>query len=258
MKVYVCTRFNHNDDFLFEHFMNYYLKMGVHKFLINFNYKIENDKENFEKFIQYVINSKYIDNIIYNIGPNDESPHEEGNIEMLKQLVIVNTNVDEDYIIPADSDEFQEFPDTLENILQMMGKEEISYLHGCTKERVSESGQATLVEKDKDIFEQFPKYNDFLFVQPKIGIIKAKYFKYISVGHHSININSIANLEDKYELYKNKRIIRTNHFKWNLQGKIRLECWYKLWNNEKYIGWKDLNKCKKMLDVFNSNLLEYK
>ena len=78
------------------------------------------------------------------------------------------------------------------------------------------------------------------------------------MGHHSININSIANLEDKYELYKNKRIIRTNHFKWNLQGKIRLECWYKLWNNEKYIGWKDLNKCKKMLDVFNSNLLEYK
>jgi hypothetical protein len=63
-KVYVCSRFTHYDEFLFEHFMNYYLKMGVYKFLINFNYKLENDKEDFEKFIEYIKNSEYIDKII--------------------------------------------------------------------------------------------------------------------------------------------------------------------------------------------------
>lgn len=254
MKVFLCSRFNHNDDFLFEHYMNYYLKLGVDKFLINFNYKIENEKENFEKFIEYVINSKYIDNIIYNIGPNTESLCETVNIEMLKELVNKNVNIDEDYIIPADSDEFQEFPDTLENILEMMEKEGLYYLDGCTKERVSESGEAILVEKDKDIFEQFPKFNNKLFCHPKIGIIKAKYFKFIGVGHHYVKINS----EKENNLPKSKRIVTTNHFKWSLQGKKRIENWMKMWNNEKYIGWKDVKKIEKMLDVFNSNLLEYK
>jgi hypothetical protein len=256
-KVYVCSRFTHYDDFLFEHFMNYYLKLGVYKFLINFNYKLENDNEDFKKFVEYVKNSEYIDKIIYNIGPNLENLNETGNIIMIKQLIIDNTNLDKDYIIPADSDEFQEFPDTLENILTLMEIEELSYLNGYTKERVSESGEVKMVEKDKDIFLQFPKYNNKLFSQSKIGIIRAKYFHYTGVGHHYINIESIKNLEDKIKLCKNKRLSITNHFKWNLQGKNRLQYWYNLWDNKNYKGWKDLEKCKKMLDVFNSNLLNY-
>ena len=117
MKVYVCTRFNHHDSHLFEHFMNYYLKLGVYKFLINFNYKIKEEEPLFENFIQYVKNSKYINNIIYHIGPNFECLNEGPNMNVLHKLVLNNTNVEEDYIIPADSDEFQEFPDSLENIL---------------------------------------------------------------------------------------------------------------------------------------------
>ena len=39
-KVYVCARFTHYDTHLFEHFMKYYLNLGVYKFLINFNYKL--------------------------------------------------------------------------------------------------------------------------------------------------------------------------------------------------------------------------
>jgi hypothetical protein len=176
---------------------------------------------------------------------------------MIKKLVIEHVNLIEDYIIPADSDELQEFPDTLENILKLMKIEQLSYLHGCTKERVSENGEVIMLEKDKDIFLQFPKDNYKLFCQPKISIIKAKYFHYISVGHHMINNINKINSKDKEELLKNKRITITNHFKWNLQGKIRLQNWYNLWNNENYKGWKDLEKCKKMLDVFNQNLLDY-
>lgn len=260
MKVYVCSRFNHNDEFLFEHFMDYYLKLGVHKFLINFNYKIEDEKENFEKFINYVINSKYIDNIIYNIGPNFEFLNETSNLVMLKELINKNTNIEEDYIIPADSDEFQEFPDTLQYILQMMEKEGLYYLDGCTKERVSETGEAIMVEKDKDIFEQFPKFNNNLFCQPKIGLIKAKYFKYMGVGHHGIGYTGSEHLsnEDKQcILAKSKRVVQTNHFRWNIQGKRRIENWITLFKNKKYNGWFDINKYEKMLNVFNLNLLEY-
>lgn len=258
-KTFVCCRFTHYDDFLFDHFMNYYLKLGVYKFLINFNYKFENDKEKFESFLEYVKNSPFMEYIIYNIGPNSEFLTAESlNIKMLGKLTYENVNLEEDFIIPADSDEFQEFPDTLDNIIQLMNNEKYSYLHGNTIERVSETGEVIMVEKDIDIFKQFPKFNQKLFVQPKIGIIKAKYFSYVGVGHHSISMNDISNTIHKEELSKSKRITLTNHFKWNLQGKIRLENWHKLWTDENYRGWKDIEKCEKMLGVFNKNLLEYK
>jgi hypothetical protein len=232
MKIYVCSRFTHYDDYLFEHFINYYLKLGVDKFFINFNYKFENDKTDFYKFIEDIKKSKYYSYIIYNIGPNDEELYETTNIQMLKNLVTENTNIDEDYIIPADSDEFQEFPHTLYDTIKMMKNDDLTYLHGSTKERISETGEVILLEKDIDIFQQFPKYNNHLFGHPKISIIKAKYFKYIGVGHHYIDINSIKNKDDKNELEKNKLLTVTNHFRWNLQGKKRLENWIKLWNSE--------------------------
>jgi hypothetical protein len=171
-----------------------------------------------------------------------------------------NVNIEEDYIIPSDSDEFQEFPDTLENILKIMKKEDLYYLDGCTKERVSESGQVIMIEKDKDIFEQFPKFNNKLFCQPKIGLIKAKYFKYMGVGHHGIGYTGseyLSNEDKKYIFTKSKRIVSTNHFRWNMQGKTRIEKWIILFKDKNYKGWSDIDKYKKMLDVFNSNLLDY-
>jgi hypothetical protein len=238
--------------------MKYYLKLGVYKFLINFNYKFEDDKEKNDDFLEYVKKTPYINKIIYNIGPNNEHRCESSNITSLKQLVNENVDLEEDYIIPADSDEFQEFPDNLENTIQLMKNNQYSYLHGCTKERISENGDVIMVEKDKDIFKQFPNYNNYLFVQPKISIIKAKYFKYIGVGHHYISLDSVSNEKEKEELSISKNLTKTNHFKWNLQGKLRLENWYKLWNDENYKSWKDVKKLEKMLVVFNQNLLEYK
>ena len=257
-KIYVCSRFTHYDDFLFEHFMKYYLNLGVHKFLINFNYKFENDKERFELFLEDIKKSPFSNYIIYNIGPNTENLFETSNIGMLYELVNKHVNLEEDYIIPADSDEFQEFPDVLEKIIQLMKNNDYSYLNGCTKERISETGEIIMVEKEKNIFEQFPKFNNSLFVHPKIGIIKAKYFHYLGVGHHHISLNPTATDYEKEELKKNKSISITNHFRWNLQGKKRLENWYKMWIDDNYKGWKDIKKCEKMLAVFNQNLLEYK
>jgi hypothetical protein len=256
MRIFVCTRFTHYDVFLFEHFMKYYLNLGVYKFLLNLNYKMEHDQVNFENFLEYIKNSSYIKHIIYNIGPNVVL-NETCNINMLNDLVNKNVNLEEDYIIPADSDEFQEFSDTLENVIKTMTYNNYSYLDGCTKERVSENGEVIMVETDKNIFEQFPKYNHHLFCQPKIGIIKAKYFKYVDIGHHSVSLNRCETEQEKEELSKSKRVTITNHFRWNLQSKVRMENWIKLWSNENYHGWKDITKYKKMLNVFNSNLLEY-
>ncbi len=60
------------------------------------------------------------------------------------------------------------------------------------------------------------------------------------------------------ELEKKKLLTVTNHFRWNLQGKKRLENWIKLWNNEKYYGWKDIDKYNLILNAYNSNnLLNY-
>jgi hypothetical protein len=258
MKVYVCARFTHYDFCFIEHFIKYYTELGVYKFLINFNYKMKNDSSDFNTFLNTVKNN-YSDNIIYNVGPNYETQNEVSNIDMLKCLVINNTNIEEDFIIPADSDEFHEFPDNLENILTMMNVEKLAYLNGSTKERVSETGDVILLENEKDIFLQFPKYNNNLFCQPKISLIRAKYFKYTGVGHHYINTNSIQNENDKISLSKYKYFAgATNHFRWNLQGKERIKTWITIWSDNKYYGWKDIEKYKKILNAFNTNLLEYK
>ena len=63
-------------------------------------------------------------------------------------------------------------------------------------------------------------------------------------------------IDNKYNLIK-LTASYTNHFKWNLNGKKRIENWHTIFNNDKYNGWKDSSKYQKMIDAFNSNLKTY-
>jgi hypothetical protein len=245
MKIIVCSRISSNDIYLIDHFIKYYLNLKVDHFFINFNSKIPDD--NLEKIINYVSN-KYSEYITFNIGPNGDGIieiNEESNINMLKKLVDKNLSIG-DYVIPADSDEFHEYPKDLHEMIQKLDK--IDYLYGNTNERISENGDIIPIQENIDIFKQFPKWNNNLFCCPKISLIKAEHFNKTGVGHHYIN--------NKYNL-NGDRCTVTNHFRWNLQGKKRIERWIEIFSSNKYIGWSDIDKYKKMLDVFNTNLLNY-
>ena len=85
--------------------------------------------------------------MIFNILGTIMKLSESVNIQMLRKLVLDNVNIEEDYIIPADADEFQEFPDSLENIIKIMNEEDSSFIDDFTKERVSETGEIIKIEK---------------------------------------------------------------------------------------------------------------
>lgn len=244
MHIYVVSRFTVSDKDIFDHFINYYLNLGVYKFIINFNYKLYEDEIKINNFIIDCIN-KYKDIIIYSNGPNGMDISEVKNIDQLKLLVLNNTSHD-DFVIPADSDEFHEFDLPLNELVI----KDIDYIKGSTNERITNDGTIKPIVDNINIFEQFPKINNKLFCHPKISLIRAKYFYMLGVGHHNIDI--------KYNLHCYNISSKTNHFRWNLQGQERMLNWIKLWESEKYKGWADINKYKKQLEIMETNnLLEY-
>ena len=113
-------------------------------------------------------------------------------------------------------------------------------------------GSIKEITSSPTIFEQFPAYNERLPIKPKIAILRAKYYKFIGVGHHSI--------ENKHIVDNNiciKRMTRTKHFRWNLQGKLKAEKWKLLFANPLYKGWKDVAEYENICNIYNKNLIEY-
>ena len=258
-KVCVCSRFNHQDDYLLPHFIYHYKKLGVDKILINFNYKISSDMRAFELFMDGILKSDFINDIVYSVGPNFETLDELSNIWELYKLVDSEMDLETDYVIPADADEFVNFSGSLADTINLMELNNDSFVFGRTVERISADGNLTPVLPNVDIFEQFPNNNPMLPVHPKVGLIKAKYFKYTGVGHHSVSVPKALTNEEDILLIKKQAPIQsfTHHFRWNLQGRRRVESWLKLWSNEDYIGWKNLEKYKKILDIYDCNLLAF-
>lgn len=248
MKVYVCVRFNPLDSYIIDHFIKYYKNLGVYKLFVNFNYKLGTDDE-FNEFVSNTI-KKYEDFIIYNIGPNGINTSEERNILKLRELVEQNADLDNDFIITADSDEFVEFIgyNQIDSVLKMMSIENLDFIKGSTRERIHESGNLVKVVDNIDIFKQFSKFNNFLFTLPKVSIIKSKYYKYTSVGHHCIN-----NIE-----LKGKYGSITHHFRWSIQGFEKTKNWLSIMKDLKYTGWKGIKKYEKIIEIYSKNLLTIK
>jgi hypothetical protein len=247
-KVVVYVRFFHQDKHYFTHFMNYYLDLGVYKICVNVNYRFEEDKAKYEAFLHYVKTSRYAEHLVITTGPNGELVTESKHVKAAQESAIALCDLDTDFIIPADSDELHQFPDTLPNIIKMMNDEKIDYLDGQTLEKVSVDGSCPPVLEGISLFQQFPRWNHKLFRCPKIGIIRAQYAHYLSVGHHMIEPN--LNLAKKH-------CIETHHFRWNYQGRDRVENWIRTWRNPKYTGWKDMVKYARMLECYCNDLLFY-
>jgi len=178
-KLFVATRFTHHDIFLLNHYLEYYInKLKVDKVLLNVNYRAisPDDEVHFNWFLELLDNHCYANKILVTIGPCSADDGENGNMTMLKRMVasICDEN---DYVIPADSDEFVEIP----NLDEILLFSKVDVVKGHTRERISENGFVKAMVVDKNVFEQFPAYNDHLFKQCKIGLIKAKHFQWVII-----------------------------------------------------------------------------
>lgn len=229
------------------HFFSYYKKLGVSKFLINFNSKLDTE-EKLNEFINFVIGEYQNYNIIYNIGPNGINNPETFNINMLKDLVKMYTTGN-DYIIPCDADEFHEYEFSFEDCLKIIKMNNYNYIGSCTKERYSSDGIIKNILPDNNIFEQFDKFSFKLNCMPKISLIEQQFFFNLGVGHHNIS-------KDAEKIKKSNIKSYTNHFRWCKEGKLRMECWLKLWKSENYKGWKGIEKYESQLMIFD-DILKY-
>lgn len=226
-KIYVCARLTpFCDRHLYYHFFNFYIKMGITKFLINFNSKVDSEEE-INKFIQEVID-KFGDFIIYNIGPNGIGYNEVFNVSKLKDLVRENVN-DEDYILPTDCDEFHYIPIDFNKL----DTYDFDYISGCTLERISYNFKLENIDNNQNLYNNYPFHRNDCMIG-KISLCKKYiYLNNIGVGAHYLNKSK----DDNFKCYNYISVV--NHFRWSLEGlNCRTEIWVKIWGNSNYKGWK--------------------
>jgi hypothetical protein len=232
-------------------FVRYYKTLGVSGFFSNINYRLECDREGFDSFIERV--RRAYPEIIFNIGPNDIGKPESSNIEQIYELM--KNNIPEDsYIIPADADEFHQYPlDGLQDSIDYIKQNEFLYIGGATLEKVSETGHLISVNPQLNIFEQFPKSNRFLYIMPKISLVSSLHmYQRAGVGHHGFYHEADKGIKN---MIADKKSI-THHFRWTEQGKIRAEKWHSLFTDNRWKGWSQPEQTRKRLKMYDMNLLE--
>jgi hypothetical protein len=248
-RVAVIFRCCQDDDYLIDHFIDYYKKVGANLFIANFSYRFSEDEENFKEFVDKT--TKKYPEIIYNIGPHvlDDG------IGVKRTKELLETKQDIDYVIPADTDEFHEYKEN--NVLlsiDYLEKNLFDVLSGYTLERIPEDGSSSKeILSTQSIFEQFPRHNENLFVMPKISLIKKEYYKFVGCGHHYID----KKLIDEFGIKINDSG-KTHHFRWSEEGKVRMEKWVRCYESPDWTGWKDMKRAQDKLDAFNYNLIDYK
>ena len=247
-KVAVLFRACHEDDYLIDHFISYYKKVGANIFIANFSYRFPEDEENFKDFVNKT--TKKYPEIIYNIGPH--VLNDGVGVNRTKELLEIQNDID--YVIPADTDEFHDYKEN--NVLlsiDYLEKNSFDVLSGHTLERISEDGSCKEMLATQSIFEQFPRHNKNLFVMPKISLIKKEYYKFVGNGHHYIDKKFI----DEFGI-KISNSGKTHHFRWSEKGKARMETWLRSYKDPAWSGWKNIKQAQDKLDAFNYNLIDYK
>lgn len=261
MKIIITVRFTFFDKHFIYHYFNYYINLGISFFLINFNYKIlynnsiSDSDDELQSMIDYILNLYSYNSIIikYNIGPNGIQYTETDNIKMLNKLVNQYADLENDFIIPSDCDELHEYKQNLYNKIILMNEKKIDYLYGQTYEHISENGFIKELIDYIDIFMQFPKWNNELYSKSKISLIRAKYYKFLYVGHHYLHNDNVK----EYNINRSNETI-THHFRWNIQNISRISNWIKIFSEPNYKGYNGIVEYTHILSIMNNNLILYK
>lgn len=251
MKTYVAFRCSPDDEYLLPHFIEYYKSLKVTGFFSNLNYRLGWNKNTFDEFVERIKNN--YPEIIFNVGPNTLEQSESCNLHEIYNLM-KNCISENSYIIPADADEFHEYPfKTLEENINYLETNNFLYIKGSTHERVSKTGELFDIDPQKDIFSQCPNWNRYLFGKPKISLLSnLTMYRKAGIGHHDF-IHGI-DVEIRKQVADRKSV--THHFRWTNEGHARTQKWYDLWKEEKYNGYKNLKEIERRLKAYKLNLLE--
>ena len=201
---------------LISPFIEHYKALGVDEFYITLSSPTE-EHENFSK--GKAILSKYdIDPFAIWIGPYREGVRNQYLHKMISHLS------NNEWILTADCDEFQEYPSDLHTFSSELDKEGDTWVHGGVIDRVANGGEIPKkLDRNLTLAEQFPIKCNMHRLKPESpskggAIINNEKFM-PKVMLHKKNITLVAgnhfpiNSQRKNNK-KHKHILNVNHFKW--------------------------------------------
>ena len=150
-KKYLVCCFSLDFDLpLLKHFIDHYIKLGIKPENFLFVLNVFEDMGNLDKGLKILSD--------YNIVPKDiwcyeyESQEKWQRVHMLLSKFVSQ----HDWIIHPDSDEFFEFPASLDNIINAMDAQGFNAAQGFLIDRLAKDGKIKDISSDVCLFEQFP------------------------------------------------------------------------------------------------------
>jgi len=149
--IYLACCFSLDFDLpLLDHFIKHYISLGIKPENFLFVLNVFKDKTNLKKGIKILET--------YNIFPKDIWCYEYESEEKWQRIhMILNKHVTQnDWVVHPDSDEFFQFPYKLSDLTLILDQKNINAAQGFLVDRLTINGEIKNIEKEINLFDQFP------------------------------------------------------------------------------------------------------
>jgi len=208
---------------LFHHWWKYYRSLGVEKFIVAVgNFIIPTLPQCFKQEFGHIEGLEII-----SISERFRATGYEG---ADKEEIRIKHISPKDWFIPADLDEFIQFPDTLPNLIAQIQKDGSSHITGHFVDRITRSGKLTQDVPDIFIWEQYPQEADI-----SKDLVKCYCTKVVLVK------GSVPLVPGNHFVLDGSKCIKANcrihHFKWraNLAKALKRRVYYYQQHNIEWI-----------------------
>jgi len=202
---------------LLPKFLQYYKNLGIKNFLVITHYS--NEKSNLREIAKYILNSSNLPRLVHKewIGPFSEK------LKVDNERKIINENCTfDDWIIYADIDEFQEYPEGLRNTIKKCDNKKKTFLEGRMIDRIASNGYLLEYTPSIPLEQQYPLGGQITYNLLKAWdkkIVAAKAARKVGGGHHVFLRNTPLNGWYTYPYKRGiswrSRKIKVHHFKWD-------------------------------------------
>jgi hypothetical protein len=191
------------DFSLLQYWVTYYLGLGVDQVIL----EVPHENRSLYASVQSVCESrrwpvKLITGAPCMKGdPKRYIEHLESNKEYLRRRFISK----DDWVVPADLDEFIEFPRQIKILVQLLEDEQLDFLGGTLVDRIASNGCLPSIDVSKSLWEQFPlecNITGALAKGRRSKVVLCRGSCEIGKGHHRIR-NS-----------RGSGSYKVHHFKW--------------------------------------------
>ena len=207
--IHVLTIISY-DNSLLKHFVKYYTSLGVESFIIAID----------ERTPTILSSTKEICATLQaeiKIVPVSERQRKTGVEENNKEEMREKYVSQDDWIIPADLDEFIQFPAEIPKLIDEMIQNQATFINGIFSDRLSHSGILTSTDQTQYIWEQYPLEAEVSSKLVKCWCTKVTLARgdcVLTSGHHNVIAPCKPLINRKCKIH---------HFKWRLGLKEALE-----------------------------------